>query len=452
MVLRVRLSRCGGGFCIGCLLPAVLLAVSGCGEDEIDQAYGFCRGSHGRASVNGVGVLADMFRQHGHRVATARHLSPKLERCDTIVWAPDDFEPPRREQREFLEEWLSARPIGGRTLVYIGRDYNAAAAYWAAVRLSAPPEQAEETIRRRAKALADHDRDRMQMPKERYAGWFVARRDKARRAVRELQSPAGGWSDGIDPSKAEIEVEGRLDIPQPSDRPRHEQERLPEFEAILRSRGDAIVTRVTNVGWGRSKILVVANGSFLLNLPLVNRQHRKLAGRLIAECGPPGGAVFLESGPGGPPVLRKDPKTRYPTGLEILTVWPLNAIVLHLTALGLLFCFARVPIFGEPRDLDQDPVLDFGKHVDAVGDLLRRTRDHAYAAGRLAHYQHSAQRESGARHASRGAAGCASAQTGPHSGVTGSSGAMGGLVRTSALAQPAARATFQQATTIRSCQ
>ena len=48
---------------------------------------------------------------------------------------------------------------------------------------------------------------------------------------------------------------------------------------------------------GQSQLLVVSNGSFLLNAMLVNHEHRKLAGKLIDTIGPGGrDVVFLESG------------------------------------------------------------------------------------------------------------------------------------------------------------
>ena len=62
-----------------------------------------------------------------------------------------------------------------------------------------------------------------------------------------------------------------------------------------------LVSRVTKPAWGDGQVIVVTNGSFLLNLPLVNHEHRKLAGHLIRECVPGTKVAFLESGPGGPP-------------------------------------------------------------------------------------------------------------------------------------------------------
>jgi hypothetical protein len=64
--------------------------------------------------------------------------------------------------------------------------------------------------------------------------------------------------------------------------------------------------------------------------------------------------------------------------------WPLNVILLHLTVVGVIFCFARWPIFGRPRIPPTDAASDFGKHVDALGELLRRSKDRKYALDQLA--------------------------------------------------------------------
>ena len=74
---------------------------------------------------------------------------------------------------------------------------------------------------------------------------------------------------------------------------------------------------VSREWFDESQLIVVANGSFLLNLPLVNHEHRKLAGKLIDAVGPPGQTVvFLESFAGGPPIS-DDPSGGMPTGAEI---------------------------------------------------------------------------------------------------------------------------------------
>jgi hypothetical protein len=138
-----------------------------------------------------------------------------------------------------------------------------------------------------------------------------------------------------------------------------------------------------------NQLLVVTNGSFLLNLPLVNHEHRKLAAHLIDELPSTARIVFLESGPGGPPIRDAEPAPRPPNGLEVFAIWPLGVVLLHVAALGLVFCFAKMPIFGVPRDPREVSLSDFGKHVAAFGELLHLTRDRGYAQSRLDHYHQS---------------------------------------------------------------
>jgi hypothetical protein len=156
-------------------------------------------------------------------------------------------------------------------------------------------------------------------------------------------------------------------------------------EILLDSKEGALVSRLWR---GDGRVIVVANGSFLLNLPLVNHEHRKLAADLIAEIGPvPRDVYFLESGPGGAGIVDRDPAMGTPTGLEIFNLPPANWILFHLAAVGILLCFARWPIFGRARGLKAEAPSDFGKHVQALGQLLSLSRDRAYAAGRLLHYR-----------------------------------------------------------------
>jgi hypothetical protein len=143
------------------------------------------------------------------------------------------------------------------------------------------------------------------------------------------------------------------------------------------------------------ELLIVANGSFVLNEPLVNHEHRKLAARLIDHVGTPKSVAFLESGAGGPMLLETEPEQGIKNGMEIFGVAPFNWIFLHLAVLGAIFCVARFPIFGAPRPLDPAPLSDFGRHVWALGKLLERTGDREFAISRLQHYQQNVRREAG---------------------------------------------------------
>ena len=363
-------------------------------DEQLATLYGRRRGTEAVRSVNGTSVLSELFKRKGHRVTSMSRLSPKLEEFDVVVWAPNDFEPPTKEQREFLEDWLASGT--NRTVIYIGRDYDAAVAYWDRIAPQAPPEQADEMLRRRAEARAAHEAARSKMAVKQYARWFTVERD---RPPKKPVKFTGDWASAVEPGKAEIHLEGRLSVPTKRDLAASDPPLPSEIKTLLAADGEAVIYRESDSGeWGDGQVIVVANGSMVLNYPLVNSENRKLAGRLVDECGTPGRVVFIESGPGGPQVLDKEPAGGPATVLDLLKVWPLNVILLHGTLLGIVFCLARSPIFGRPRELRPEAPTDFGKHVAALGQLLARSKDQNYAQARIAHYRQIAERKSGRSH------------------------------------------------------
>ena len=341
---------------------AVLLA-GGCAQEELDTTYGRMRVPLERASVNGTDVLAGMFSAAGHQVASRRTLiTSDLASAQTIVWFPDDYAAPSQEVCDWFDEWLSGDP--GRTLVYVGREFDAAPIYWRKM-IPLVSSELRKDYRERLTAASLMARVHAKLSdEERRCDWFSLE-PEAQRDVHELTGP---WRDGIDRTKVEIEIYSRIDF-------RFEPQRL------LTSKKDLLVASLSDPAWQGSRLIAVTNGSFLLNLPLVNHEHRKLAGKLIAAVGPPGRVVFLESGRGGPPI---DPPADASPLWSLFGAWPLNAILLQLAVLGIIFCFARWPIFGRPQQPVAESLSDFGKHVAAVGELLRRTKDRNYARARLA--------------------------------------------------------------------
>jgi hypothetical protein len=390
------------------LLLALLSYCCGCGTGapRIDDTYGERRGT----SVNGTGVLAGMFEEAGHTVRSWHAISPALDRFDVVVWFPQDFRVPNEEQRDRLEEWLGEKP--GRTLIYVGRDYNAAVTYWKTVAASAPADQAPLIQEQLDEANDRHQLQRTALPADRDCGWFILHREAEERRVKSLEGP---FSAGVDAANAEIVLAARLEPPDEDSRSNSlaspfwaPSPTRYRSEPLLSSRGDLLVDRVTSADWDQdpsepSQILVVTNGSFLLNLPLVNREHRKLAGRLIDECGTSKKVVFLEAS-GDLLVADSDPQRSEITGMELFLVWPINAILLHVAALAIVLCFYAYPIFGRPRELPPSSRSDFGKHIDALGRLLARVEADGYARDRLAEYQQIVKREALPGHGSPGRA------------------------------------------------
>jgi hypothetical protein len=210
--------------------------------------------------------------------------------------------------------------------------------------------------------------------------WFSIDRQTEQRQVRDLQGEAQ-WTEGIDPARLEIELNSRI-VP------------AEGSETLLSSQGDVLVSRQAI---GESQVIIVANGSFLLNLPLVNHEHRKLADRLIEELDDEQRVVFIDA-PGVPAFPEEEPETETRTTLDFLSIWPLNVILLHLGILGILVTAMNFPIFGRPIPEDPGQPSDFGQHVEALGDLLQRTHDTSFAMSRLVHYHQNTRSDSGPLH------------------------------------------------------
>src|SRR5262245_19640923 len=106
-----------------CAVP-VMLVMRGC-ERDVAMHYGSRQALfEGDESINGLGVLSEMFSRAGHRVVTTTRLTPRVARsADVIVWFVQDFTPPGDKAVDWLEEWLEDEP--GRTLILVGRDFDA---------------------------------------------------------------------------------------------------------------------------------------------------------------------------------------------------------------------------------------------------------------------------------------------------------------------------------------
>ena len=355
---------------------ALLFFSSGC-EERIDTAYGGRTGPLDGPSVNGTAVFADMLAEAGHNVLSRTSLSPGLEdSADVMIWFPDDFRVPNPQVIGWLENWLTAK--SGRTVVYVGRDFDAAIEYWKAVAPIVPAAQQADAKSQLDEAESDFSQARSSVLDGESCNWFTVKTLPMPRPVTTLTGP---WSAGIDVKKTDIRLYSTYQF-DPSD------------EVLLAGNTDTLVARrrfSTPDSWSASipsnQLIVVTNGSFLLNLQLVNHEHRKLAARLMSEIPPASRIVFLESGPGGPPIRESDPVARPPNGLAVFSIWPLGGVLLHLAVIGVLFCFARLPIFGVPRDPPETSRSDFSKHVAAFGELLHLTSDRGYAQARIDQYR-----------------------------------------------------------------
>jgi hypothetical protein len=308
-----------------------------------------------------------------------------------IVWFIDDFTPPSQKAVDWLENWLTDEP--DRTLIVVGRDFDAEPLYWTKVAPQASPQEAPLVTAEGSAAGARFMVERTPAaPQPEDWHWFTFDRSPnlTQRGVTTLTGDPN-WISGIDPTKVEIELYGRI---KPKD---------PDDEILLETPGDVLALRrtydvpyfISQRHGSTSQAIVVANGSFLLNMPLVNHEHRKLAGTLVDEIGTDKQVFFLEAG-GSPEVLDEDPPPpRIPTSTMYFDVPRVQNLLWHLAVLTLIVCFGLFAIHGRPRSAPKPPPSDFGRHAEALGDLLSQTRDAGYAHARLAQYRSSIRGEGG---------------------------------------------------------
>ena len=370
-----RIARVLGYLVMVLLLGAVALLVMSDRPTQINTEYGKRRGLYAD-SVNGIAAFSRMFEDQGARVRTGTRLSPSLARSQVIVWAPNSFELPRTTEIDFFEtEWLGKDDGTQRTLVYIARDYQAALEYWRHQRDTAKGTSFIESQRQLARSQTEHAYMRSLTGIELDCEWFSM---KNRNHVFHVQPTEGPWSQLIDADQAPWQVSCSLE-------PESDAETTTS-RVLLGSQETPLIVELTDAyRWRDGRVLVLVNGAATLNLGLVNHENRKLAGQLIDYCGSPRRVTFLESGPMGLTVS-KTRKKAY-SGFEALTVWPINVILLHLIAAGILYCVMVYPIFGRPRELSEDSPSHFGKHIAAIQRLLELSKNREQAIARVNEYR-----------------------------------------------------------------
>ena len=358
------------------LAASASAAGSGCVEGRIDDTYGRMRGR----SINGTGAFANLLRDRGHEVRAARRLSVELaDWADTIVrFAPESGPIDDLEAEWYLDWQLTA---GDRRLVYVCRDGEATAEFWQGVLGALPsdaPEAQRSRIEARRDAAADWDSEESvtaidEIDKEEVGSWFL---------LEEIPTPStvagsleGPWAEGVDPVDAALPVHRALELDHPS-----------EVTLIAADgRPLAIEWSWEDIEYeeGPSEVLIVANGSFLLNAAIVNRARRPLTLRTAQWIGEgPRRIAFVEGAhpfAGGPGM---------PTPLEVIRAVPaLGVAAGHFIVMALAAALARALILGRPRAAPPSGADRPRAHAEALGHLLDRVGTPAAARSLLDSYR-----------------------------------------------------------------
>lgn len=339
---RVRLrAACAMALIIGC---------AGCGSGP-EATYGKSRGT----SLNGTTVVAQMLRDRGHEVRTAIRLTDELADWATAIvrFAPYPG-PPAMEEAAWYRNWLAAD--SDRRLIYVVRDFDTVAEYWEGVRdgLSATGEadrRAEAEQKRVAAARWFDKLPAKAKPAADSREWFET--DTAWIPPRACTRLDGPWAYGIDPTAAGLTV--------------HEPLKTARGLILLEGDGKPLVIEKVI---GRGKVLVIANGAFLLNEAVVNPARRPLAERVIEWAAADERPLAMVEGPF---VLGGEAET--------LSIWALMRhvpslrwVMIQAGAAALLAALARAPRLGRPRPDPPSGADRPAEHALALGTLLARAR------------------------------------------------------------------------------
>ncbi|QEG40692.1 hypothetical protein [Roseimaritima ulvae] len=396
------------------LVGTLLLGCSRSGS--LDTSFGVSHGRSGHNSINGFGSLREGYHAAGWESRTIGRLGDRMLRLDAMVWTPTEPVRIYSQETEWFEDWLSG---GGKTLIYVLNDSGSEADYWRNAARLAPPAQRME-YRRRA-ARADFRRSEFLRTKSISPGngWFQiepldypqplgipqgrwAPRASQARSADTPPPPIEGLPYGdlqvlyqiqeFDSDKAPapaaqptvfgpgVSVQLNDDEAAYSETPVRLQNMLSSEQSL------PVVTRITSSSWKKSQIIVVAGGSLLSNYGMTTEPGRHLGANLIAATGPAGEIGFLISDSAGVRISNAFTEENRATGMELLTVWPLSLVTIHLALVGLVVCLILAPIFGRPRNEQQPSQSDFADHIDAIATLMKRMDSDDYARHRISEY------------------------------------------------------------------
>ena len=390
-----------------------LVPMLGCQPSVPDARYGQSTAATARNSPGGYSVLRAYCKEAGFQTSSILKLTPSVRKMDVIIWTPDSFNPHQQVTIDWIQEWLAE---GGKTLVYVGRDYSAYAdllerSFEKAVgsRNQANLSEKDLSDRELAVAIAMH-LEQQKLLRERSAAqsqqeilpW--ATHDLRSQQWKEPTAIGGEWAEAVQGREHRIIYRSVL-------RPNIEGDESSEdafgvafqSETLLADGGESVnststplLSRLVPSGndwleeYRDSQIFLLSTPALVSNYSLTHEGNRQICKRLVEQFG--GTRIGFVAGEEDP-VVRFDQDWESQKGFELLTQWPMSLISLHALFMGGIVLLALYPILGRPRKLPVRSSQDFAQHIVALGDLLGRTRDEAYAKKVIGDYFRTVKRD-----------------------------------------------------------
>ncbi len=335
---------------------AVLMCLPGCGG-VVDTAYG--RASS--RSINGTSIFAGLVKARGNEVRTAIRLTPDLhDWANVIVRFSPKPGPPSREEAEWYINWMVEDP--SRSVVYIPRDYQAFQEYWTRVADELPAD-APPRLRTRVEEARETAKQEMPWPIEPAQHlapadeWFAV--EGASDAPRVCTALGGPWASDIDPVEVILT--------------RNQTIKADDSRLLLSGDGKPLVVERSHRHG--SHTLVIANGGFLLNVPITQSARWPLARRVLDWIGADSDeptllvakhVAFVE----GASVMAES--AGEPSVFALLQHDPFGWVIGQFALLGLAASLAVAPRLGRARPGPSSGADRPVAHPEALGALLAR--------------------------------------------------------------------------------
>ena len=376
-------------------LIACLSTISGCGGDAIPPvATKYGKVNEQPLSINSTSLFAERLKELGYDVTVRNRISPKIDEFGIVFWFPENIRCPSDEATKAIEEWMDKG--GSKTLVYVGADYRADEDYYQAAQKRVSTETKAESQRLLSEAqLATQNR------RNSWQDVFLLGRGNTKCDwfdIEVIKPPkhsnllAGPMADNAILSVApELPVEVMMSPKQSTAK--------WEVESLLTVDGEDMVYRLAdNNSYSNNQIIVVQNGSFLVNFAAVDPNKQSLADQLVAE------ATSLNEDEYGfgfgfsQQVLILESEYEIPvrnTDFVNQNSWawiaeePLCYIVPHALLLGVLYCFVYFPISGRPKRTPKKSTATFRNHINAIAKQLSKSSSKDYARRTIEQYQES---------------------------------------------------------------
>lgn len=308
-------------------------------------------------SINGVAGFVELVKSTGREVQVWQAISPRLKQdVNAVVIFQSEFDEIPDDRIANIRQMLRKSSI--QTVVIVIRDSDCEIDYWRQV--AAMPELSDKD-----KAAADESmrRARKDFKLEAFKGFEPENGFYGLKQVDRTNQP--------DVIKVDIETEDEP-IQVSAKWPLNRQLDHSDDTVILWSTGDeSLLTE--DLYYTGQQVLVLASAAPLLNGGLVDPGNRQLAEELVKYL-PEGKVVVTLSSRWSDGSFAESPSIWH-----FLKVHPHGWIFGQTLLALLLFCWWKLPIFGRSKIATNVEGVRFGRHIEALGALLQRTRDAAFA-------------------------------------------------------------------------